>query len=253
MLTLEEDYRPHINPVSINVETLLFLKDAIDEYDLSSVLEFGSGVSTMFWSEYLIDGMVVSIENSRRYRKITASRLNDNAAKTVVKFAPLRIMKLFNCHYISYRINRWLKKEYSGQIFDLVLIDGPPGYLLAREATLLQSLPYIDSNTLIVLDDAERPEEKETVKRWGDFLELTDLQYHKVGKKEIATFRVDPLNRKSRDMAKVKTHSRSNMLKLFLTFHKRNIMHNLWLLKMSLLRREPYPDQKMPDDSISDE
>jgi len=252
MLTLEEDYRPHINPVSINIETLLFLENAIDEHDISSVLEFGSGVSTMFWSEYLIDGTVVSIENSRRYRKITASRLNNNAAETIVKFAPLRMMKLFGCHYISYRINRWLKKKHSGRIFDLVLIDGPPGYLLAREATLLQTLPYIDSDTLIVLDDAERPEEKETIKRWGDFLEVRNLQYHKVGKKEIATFRVDPINRKSEGMVEVKTHSRSNMLKLFITFHKRNTMHNLWLLKMRLLRREPYPDQKMPEDSNSD-
>ena len=92
----------------------------------------------MFWSEYLTGGKIVSIENSRRYRKITASRLNNNAAETIVKFAPLRMMKLFGCHYISYRINRWLKKKQQGQVFDLVLIDGPPGYLLAREATLLQ-------------------------------------------------------------------------------------------------------------------
>lgn len=251
-MTLEEDYLPHINPVSINIETLSFLKGAIGEHNISSVLEFGSGVSTMFWSEYLVGGTVVSIENSRRYRKITASRLHNNAAETVVKFAPLQMMKLFGCHYISYRINRWLKNKHQGRVFDLVLIDGPPGYLLAREATLLQSLPYVDSRTLFVLDDAERPEEKETVKRWGDFLELSDLQYHKVGKKEIATFRIDPINRKSAGMAEVKNHSRTNMLKLFLTFHKRNTMHNLWLLKMRLLRREPYPDQKMPEDSDSD-
>ena len=252
MVALEGDYLPHINPVSINIETLLFLKNAIDERGISSVLEFGSGVSTMFWSEYLTNGSIISIENSRRYRKITASRLNNNTAEAVVKFAPLRMMKLFGCHYISYRIDRWLKKKHKGRVFDLVLIDGPPGYLLAREATLLQSLPYIDSNTLFVLDDAERPEEKETVKRWGDFLELSDLQYHKVGKKEIATFHIDPSNHKSEGMEKIKTHSRGNMLKLFLTFHKRNTMHNLWLAKMRLLRREPYPDQKMPEDSNSD-
>lgn len=206
----------------------------------------------MFWSEYLTGGKIVSIENSRRYRKITASRLNNNAAETIVKFAPLRMMKLFGCHYISYRINRWLKKKQQGEVFDLVLIDGPPGYLLAREATLLQSLPYVNSKTLFVLDDAERPEEKETVKRWGEFLEIRDLQYHKVGKKEIATFHVEPENRKSKGMTEVKAHSRSNMLKLFLTFHKRNTMHNLWLMKMRLLRKEPYPDQKMPGDSLSE-
>ena len=36
-----------------------------------------------------------------------------------------------------------------------------------------------------------------------------------------------------------------NMVKLLLTFYKRNTMHNLWLLKMRLLNREPFPDQKM--------
>ena len=81
---------------------------------------------------------------------------------------------------------------------------------------------FVQANTRrFVLDDAERPEEKETIKRWSDFLEVRNLQYHKVGKKEIATFRVNPINRKSEGMVEVKTHSRSNIFKLFITNRRR--------------------------------
>ena len=244
-MSVVDDYREHINPVSINLETLEFLKDLIEDNCVNSVLEFGSGVSTMFWSEYLKEGSVVSFENSRRYQKITKSRLRGNAQLVDVRFAPLRIMKMFGCYYISYRIKKYLKKNYSDLKFDLVLIDGPPGYLLAREATLLQVLDNIDEKTIIILDDAERPIEKKTVARWGDFVKMQDLQFHKVGKKEIATFKIDPRSKKE-CMPPAKEHTRINMIKLFLTFHKRNIMHNLWLTKMRILRREPYPDQDMP-------
>jgi len=242
MSEIKKIYQDRINPVSINVETLEFFKQHIDNNEVNSILEFGSGVSTEFWSEQLPEAHIISFDNSRRYRKISASRINKNATNTHVRFGPLRIMKLFGIHYISYKIGSYLKNN-APEKFDLVLIDGPPGFLYSREATLLQAIQHIQKDTLIILDDAERDVEKEAVTRWSEMFEMHDLQYHDVGLKQIATFRIKP-KPLLKAMPASPNHTLKKSIRLLMTFHKRNIMHNLWLLKMRILNREPYPDQK---------
>lgn len=246
MTEIEDSFNHRINPVSINLQTLEFLKEYIDNNQVTSVLEFGSGVSTEFWSEQLPQAHVISFENSRRYRKITASRVNKHADNIHVRFGPLRIMKLFGRRYISYKTGSYLRKN-APKSFDLVLIDGPPGFLYSREATLLQAINHISENTTIILDDAERDIEKATIGRWAEMFDMFDLQFQQMGLKEIATFRISPKPKLTK-MPDSPNHKLGRSIRLFLTFHKQNIMHNLWLLKMRLLNKEPFPDQKKPED-----
>lgn len=246
MTEIEDSFNHRINPVSINLQTLEFLKEYIDNNQVTSVLEFGSGVSTEFWSEQLPQAHVISFENSRRYRKITASRVNKHADNIHVRFGPLRIMKLFGRRYISYKTGSYLRKN-APKSFDLVLIDGPPGFLYSREATLLQAINHIGENTTIILDDAERDIEKATIGRWAEMFDMFDLQFQQMGLKEIATFRISPKPKLTK-MPDSPNHKLGRSIRLFLTFHKQNIMHNLWLLKMRLLNKEPFPDQKKAED-----
>lgn len=246
MTEIKDSFSHRINPVSINLTTLEFLKDFIDNNEVMSILEFGSGVSTEFWSEQLPHAHVISYENSRRYRKITASRVNKHADNIHVRFGPLRIMKLFGRRYISYKTGSYLRKK-APKTFDLVLIDGPPGFLYSREATLLQAIDHISENTQIILDDAERDIEKATIERWSEMFDMHDLQFHKMGKKEIATFRITPTP-KLEKMPESPNHKLGESIRLLLTFHRQNLMHNLWLLKMRLLNKEPFPDQKMSEE-----
>ena len=246
MTEIEDSFNHRINPVSINLQTLEFLKEYIDNNQVTSVLEFGSGVSTEFWSEQLPQAHVISFENSRRYRKITASRVNKHADNIHVRFGPLRIMKLFGRRYISYKTGSYLRKN-APKSFDLVLIDGPPGFLYSREATLLQAINHIGENTTIILDDAERDIEKATIGRWAEMFDMFDLQFQQMGLKEIATFRISPKPKLTK-MPDSPNHKLGRLIRLFLTFHKQNIMHNLWLLKMRLLNKEPFPDQKKAED-----
>ena len=51
MSSVKDQFASRINPVSINIETLEFLEQYINNNQINSVLEFGSGVSTEFWSE----------------------------------------------------------------------------------------------------------------------------------------------------------------------------------------------------------
>jgi hypothetical protein len=151
-------------------------------------------------------------------------------------------MKLFGQRYISYKIGSYLQKN-APQSFDLMMIDGPPGFLYSREATILQAINHISENTQIILDDAERDVEKTTIKRWAEMFEMHDLQFHQMENKEIATFRISPKPKLAK-MPDSPNHKLGKTIRLLLTFHKRNFMHNLWLLKMRLMNKEPFPDQK---------
>ena len=249
-MDIKEAYGDRINPVSINLETLQFLKEYIDNNEVASILEFGSGVSTEFWSEQLPQAHLISFENSRRYRKITASRISKKAGNIHVRFAPLRLMKLFGRRYISYKIGSYLRKN-APKSFDLVLVDGPPGFLYSREATILQAIDHITEDTQIILDDAERDVEKSTIERWSKMFDMHELQYHKMGNKEIATFRISPKPKLAK-MPESANHKLGKTIRLLLTFHKQNVMHNLWLLKMRLLNKEPFPDQKMAEEEATE-
>ncbi len=244
MSSIRDEYSSRINPVSINIETLEFLDDYISNHHINSVLEFGSGVSTEFWSEKLPNSQILSFDNSRRYAKITNSRISKIHDNIHVQFAPLRRMKFFGIQYISYKVSKHLRSRAPTNPFEIVFIDGPPGFLHAREATLFQCIDYIDETTLIIIDDAEREIERQTIHRWGLMFDMQDLQFHTVGAKEIATFRIVP-KPKLTSLPHNNIHTKWNMIKLLWTFRKRNTMHNLWLLKMKLLNREPFPDQVM--------
>ena len=249
-MDIKEAYGDRINPVSINLETLQFLNEYIDNNEVASILEFGSGVSTEFWSEQLPQAHLISFENSRRYRKITASRISKQAGNIHVRFGPLRLMKLFGRRYISYKIGSYLRKN-APKSFDLVLVDGPPGFLYSREATILQAIDHITEDTQIIIDDAERDVEKSTIERWSMMFDMHELQYHKMGNKEIATFRISPKPKLAK-MPESPNHKLGKTIRLLLTFHKQNVMHNLWLLKMRLLNKEPFPDQKMAEEEATE-
>jgi len=246
MSSISDEFASRINPVSINIETLEFLENYIKDNEVNSVLEFGGGVSTEFWSEKLPDAQILSFDNSRRYARITNSRISKIHDNIRVHYAPLKRMKFFGIHYISYRLTKQLRVGSPKSPFDIVFIDGPPGFLHAREATLFQCIDYIDENTMIVIDDAEREIERKTIERWASMFDMKDLQYHTMGAKEIATFRITP-QPKMANLPHNDIHTRWNMIKLLWTFRKRNTMHNLWLLKMRLLNREPFPDQVIED------
>ena len=51
---------------------------------------------------------------------------------------------------------------------DLALIDGPPETLGGRSSTIYQILDYVRPGTLVLFDDAGRPDEQAIVQRWKD-------------------------------------------------------------------------------------
>ena len=79
LTNIADEFAGRVNPVSINLETLQDLDSMIKSKNVNSILEFGSGVSMNFGDEKLRCYCYFLHDNSRRYIKITRSRLNKKA------------------------------------------------------------------------------------------------------------------------------------------------------------------------------
>jgi predicted O-methyltransferase YrrM len=131
-----------------------------------SALELGSGISTVVLGRLLADlgGRLVTIEHDAEWLDVVA-RLVDRAGlgDTVdLLHAPL--------------VDGWYERSVvtksaeAAAPVDLLLVDGPPAW---RPGTELSRLPaaevlagYLAPGATLVLDDLQRPGEREIVRRW---------------------------------------------------------------------------------------
>lgn len=128
-----------------------------------SLIEFGSGSSTIGWPSLLPDLMVTSFEHDSDYCEETKRLvLQYNLGNRVsVHHAPLRISWMHGRPYQTYA------RPEALPIADIVVIDGPPAYTRrGREACLYYAYDCLQVGGLVVLDDADRPDEQQTVSNW---------------------------------------------------------------------------------------
>lgn len=133
------------------------------------VLEIGSGVSTLI-SAYCLEenkaGVLVSLDHEKQF----AARSIANVAKhglqniSAIRYAPLKKVLIQNKSWLWYDTDQL---QYLKSI-DMVIIDGPPDRTqkLARYPALPILFPLLSDDAVILLDDADRPDETEIVKRW---------------------------------------------------------------------------------------
>jgi predicted O-methyltransferase YrrM len=144
------------------------------------ILECSSGSTTLTLArccEINGNGHVFSLEHDQHYAEITRERLREQGLEdwaTVVD-APL----------ISYETlggQRWYSLEalQVNQPIDLLVIDGPPWNTaaLARYPALPMLANRLSASAIIYLDDADRDEEKSTIKRWAE--EMPSLNFKKL-------------------------------------------------------------------------
>jgi predicted O-methyltransferase YrrM len=156
----------------------------IKEHKPKLVLELGSGASTLvagYSLEEVGQGRIISLDHDQRYATLSSSairqhHLQDTAA---VVYAPLKEVVLGEKSWLWYD----LEQVQHVEPIDMLIIDGPPGITqkLARYPALPILFRLLSNDAVILLDDAFRRDEKETVKRWlrefADFsLEELDLE-----------------------------------------------------------------------------
>ena len=115
-----------------------FLKTVIKKYNIKTVLEFGTGLSTVLMSASGIK--VISYETEDRW-------LKDLESKEVTKMADVR---------------RWDGKIFQDKLekFDLAIVDGPPGGESREFSTKIAS----EHSDIVLVHDAGRTPERE----WQD-------------------------------------------------------------------------------------
>lgn len=166
-----------LSPSSIEV----ILNDIV-VHQRKNIIEFGSGISTIFIAKILKDrgGHLFSVEHDLDWMKVVSSELDKESLSQQVTLvhAPLvnspwgelqQTMQneRFNyCWYDTERLNVSLPQSE----IDLVLVDGPPAYQQQCRHARYPALPYLinrlaNSHT-VILDDANRAGEQTVLMHW---------------------------------------------------------------------------------------
>ncbi len=152
------------------------------------VLELGSGTSTV-WMSYAVQrhqGRVVSLDHDQRYAAVTRAQLMRHRLERTaeVRYAPLREQR------VGDRTYRWYDPTVLGEMsgVELLVVDGPPGVTgpMARYPALPLLEPLLADRATVVLDDADRPDERRTAERWQE--ELPGLARHLLGADRLAVW-----------------------------------------------------------------
>lgn len=164
---LDDQIESLVNPSTLAAKTLRFVGTLVQHYRPAYLIEFGSGLSTVFLTDILRDTLsahVFTIDHSSYYLQKTRELVGQRPNVTFL-YAPIALYQFRFKHFSTYQ-GDFVRKIPQGVKFDLVLIDGPPGYRFGREAPLYQIAPFLKPETLILLDDANREPEQEAIANW---------------------------------------------------------------------------------------
>jgi len=147
-----------------------------------NILDIGSGISTIlagYAVKKLSRGHVWSLEHHKEYYEQTSRMVRQHHLESYVT--------LIHAPLISVDISGESWKWYdlsllpAQRVFDFVLVDGPPGSLqkLARYPALPMLLGRMTEHSMLMLDDAIRPDEKGILERWAN--EFPEWKHHPAG------------------------------------------------------------------------
>lgn len=168
-------------------DALCFISTVVSILKPKNILEFGSGLSTY------VAAQTAQKSNSKCFiSSIDHDPFFGNQA--AIKYLE-KIKKFDNCQ-LSMQIAPLVLREFGGEFLpcyyidkerlattlpiDLGIIDGLPNSLGGREGTIYQMLEFSKPGTVILLDDANRKEERVAISHWkqnlGEAIEIIELQ-----------------------------------------------------------------------------
>lgn len=148
---------------------LLLLAEHVLQHKPNRIVECSSGASTVVLAQCAKlngYGYVLSLEHDAHYAEKTRQLLVKQGLQnwaTVID-APLRDYDFNGQNYHWYT----LSEQVQDKCIDMLVIDGPPANLnhCARYPAGPLLLPLLNTNSIVFLDDASRPDEQEIVQRW---------------------------------------------------------------------------------------
>jgi predicted O-methyltransferase YrrM len=155
---------------ALNPTGLLEVLSLVERHRPKTVLELGSGVSSV-WLAYALEktgGRLVTIDHEQKYAERTSSLLSLHGLDQIaeVRIAALRPMSVAGADF------RWYDPDAFADLseVDLLVVDGPPGATgpVARYPALPMLEEKLAASATVVLDDVQRPDEQETIRRWTE-------------------------------------------------------------------------------------
>ena len=159
-------------PWALATDTLRFIVAMIRHTKPQHILELGSGVSTrvMAWACTAEQSRchITSVDHDFELMDLVTAKLprdNDTEPVTYVH-APLVARQCAGVSLPMYSIRP--DQLACAKPADLVVVDGPPRALGGRAGMLQQAMHHARSGSLLLLDDANRSDERKVLASWDD-------------------------------------------------------------------------------------
>ncbi len=165
-----------ITTFSLTPYAIVFLLNELLINKRTSLIEFGSGLSTILLAQAIkgkkLDATLLSIENDAYWLDKIKAKVNKNGLSSIVQFvyAPVFPFPKLGANNKWYDIALLEKAISTDSKFDMVLVDGPPAYLPQIELSRYNALPfvrkYLTDQYSVFLDDAGRRGEQTVLSLW---------------------------------------------------------------------------------------
>jgi len=131
--------------------------------DAKTIVEFGSGASTVRLALDFPEAQIISVESNREWQEtvLQLAAQHGIGSNLSVQYRPLRWQTLGLSAFLSYE-----RPSLPARI-DAVIVDGPPTWTRrGREACLYHVIDRIRLGGRVLLDDYGRNREKTMVRNW---------------------------------------------------------------------------------------
>lgn len=179
---------------ALDARSLLHLVELVQQERPRCVLELGSGTSTI-WLGYLLaehGGTLVSVDHDEQWAARTRDAVDRHRLGATVD---VRVAPLTPFRESASRV--WYDTAAFDDIhgIDLLLVDGPPKAtgVRARWPAVPVLFDRLNAGAVVALDDADRPDEADTVARW--LKHHDELVLEQEGLSRLAVLRKAPGNR----------------------------------------------------------
>ena len=186
---------------SLRFHTLAVILNDIIINQRKSIIEFGSGISTLAIANLIkknnLECNLISVEDNNEWFNYISSFLSRNDLQKNVKiiYAPLEKNNLAlenNLWYSMEAINKVLSDESK---FSLVIIDGPGAWQPKLRLSRYPAVPFLLNSLAdefsIFLDDTNRKGEKEIMDLWN---QKFDIKFEQVNQTSAMCVRGKKLN-----------------------------------------------------------
>lgn len=171
---------PSMRGAAISPDAAKIIVDLVLDKKSKTVIEFGSGVSTIIVSYLLKNfgaGKIISLDHNKEYVRVTRDNLYQHGVAEFAKviYASLEINEFNKKKY------KWYRKDFLQELdkVDLVIVDGPPRRVgkLARYPALPVLYEKLNDGASIIIDDAKRQSIQKMIKLWLEEYKDFDFEY----------------------------------------------------------------------------